>query len=70
MEHQLTGQSIDDFIELSEQYKIPEAELELKYYFEYRSLKDSRLYSEEMCCFASMNRLIDWLDKEKPEYKK
>jgi hypothetical protein len=61
----MNGNSIDDFIELSKQYKIPESELILKYYFEYRSLKDSRLYSEEMCCFSSMKRLTDWCEKQK-----
>jgi len=60
----MNGQSIDDFVELSKQYKIPEPELTVRYYMEYRQLKDSRLYSEELCCFTSMKRLKDWCETQ------
>ena len=59
------GNSIDDFVKLSEKYKIPEAELTLRYYLEYRALKESRLYSEEMCMFSSYKRLESWCKDEK-----
>jgi len=61
----MNGKSIDDFVKLSEEYKIPLTELTLRYYFEYRDLKQSRLYSEEMCIFSSFKRLEQWCKDQK-----